>query len=133
MSKSRAIIGALVAMAGLTLPVAASQAQTAPVIYAGLDRGVHALVVKITVKPDRAAEFLQLMRARIEQSRGDPAVVDFRVFGSADPAVFYAFESFHSREAFNAFAKSPDSAAFAIRIKEVVAQPLKAQVLKLLS
>ncbi len=129
MSKLRAITVALVTAAYMALP-AVAQAQTTPAIYAELDRGVHALVVKITVKPDRTAEFLQLMRARIEQSRSDPAVVDFRVFASADPAVFYAFESYRGRDAFDVSRKSPDSAAFAARIKDVMAQLSEAQVLK---
>ena len=67
---------------------------------AELDRSIHALVMEVTVKPDRTADFLQLMHGRIEQSRGDPTFVDFRVFASADPAIFYAFESWEAHIGF---------------------------------
>ena len=75
-------------------------------------------------------EFKDLMRARIQSSRADPAVVDFRFFATPDPEIFVGFESFRSEAAFQAFAKSPDSAAFLGRLSATLVRAPEAKVLR---
>lgn len=120
---------ALAVSAGLALRSPAT-AQTAPATYAELDRGVHALVVTITVKPDKTGEFLELMKARIRQSRAEAEVVDFRILATDDPQVFVGFESFRGPAAFGAFAKAPASAAFTESLRPLLARPWEVQFLR---
>lgn len=121
----------IAALVGVAAPAAAfAQAQTAPDTYAQLDRGVYALVVKLAIKPGKTDEFVRLIKARIQQSRGDAAVVDFRMLASADPQVFYGFESFRSEEAFKTFEQSPESKAFAKALKALQDKPVEAQFLR---
>lgn len=118
----------IAALVGVAAPAAAF-ARTAPDTYAQLDRGVYALVVKLAIKPGKTDEFVRLIKARIQQSRGDAAVVDFRMLASADPQVFYGFESFRSEGAFKAFEQSPESKAFAEALKALQDKPAEAQFL----
>ena len=115
----------LVGLASTSVP-----AQTAPGTYGELDAGSHALVLTLAVKPDKVDEFGNLMKSRIQTSRADPAVVDFRFFATPDPLVFVGFESFRSEAAFQAFAKSPDAAAFLERLSTTLARPPEAKLLR---
>lgn len=115
------------ALAAVAIPPAA--AQTPAPTYRQLDRGVHALVVTLTVRPGQEAAFLRAMKARIADSRRHPAVVDFRILATPDPLVFQGFESFTSKAAFERFARTPQSAAFLAEMKPILAKDLDVTVL----
>ncbi len=66
---------------------------------------------------------------RVAQASRDGAVVDFRLFATDDPQVFPAFERFRGKDAFDAFARTPESGAFVERLKPLLAAPLKARML----
>lgn len=124
-------IGLMAPMAIFTIAFAsAATAQTAPATYAELDKGTYALVVKITIKPGQVDRFLEIMKARISDSRNNPRVVDFRILASPNPLVFYGFESFLNRAAFETFAKEPNSVAFLAAMKNIQAKDLEVQFLK---
>lgn len=106
------------------------RAQTAPAVFAVMDRSRFAIDVEIRIQPGSEAEFLALIRQRVAQSRGDTAVVDFRILATSDPLVFRAFETFTDEAAFRAFAASAASAEFGQRLKPLLAAPLAATLLR---
>ncbi|WP_026638243.1 MULTISPECIES: putative quinol monooxygenase [Bordetella] len=110
------------AAAGLTAGLAAvpAAAQTSPETYARLDSGGFAIIVKLTVQPGQRERFLDIMKARVEQARTHPGVVDFRILATPDPQVFMGYESFADRAAFDEFAATPASAEFMAAMKPIL-------------
>lgn len=125
-SKALQIVAALLLSSTIS---GSAFAQSRPEIHEQLDQGSHTLIVKLTIQAAQVNEFLHLMKSRIQQSRNASAVVDFRFFGSADPLIFYGVESFTNKEAFTAFAQSPESKAFAEALKGMLEKPLEVQFL----
>lgn len=125
------LIGLLapVAIFAMAVPSAAT-AQTAPATYAQLDKGIYALVVKITIEPGQVNRFLKVMKTRISDSRKNSKVVDFRILATSNPLVFYGFESFVNKAAFETFAKEPNSVAFLAAMKDIQAKNLEVQFLQ---
>lgn len=126
---------ALIAAAGIgfssCLLVAAPSAiaQTAPETYAKLDATGFSIIVKLTVVPKQRENFLRVMKARIEDSRTHPAVVDFRMLATPDPQVFLGYESFTTRAAFDQFATTAQSKAFLTEMKPILAQNIEVTTL----
>nr|CBA30109.1 hypothetical protein Csp_A15510 [Curvibacter putative symbiont of Hydra magnipapillata] len=59
---------------------APAQAQTAPTVFAVMDRSRFAIDMEIRIQPSIVAKFLALIQQWVAQSRGGAAVVDFRAF-----------------------------------------------------
>ena len=121
---------ALFACAGTLWVHAPVNAQTAPAVYAVMDRSRFAIDVEIRIQRGSEGEFLALIWQRVAHSRSDAAVVDFRILATSDPLVFRAFETFTDEAAFRAFAASASSADFGQRLKPLLAAPLSATLLR---
>jgi len=115
----------------ITLAAAAAPSVAAQPSPAEVDRAGFALVAKITIKPGQTGRFIEAMKAQVSASRAEPGVVAFNVLqSSADPLVFYSFESYRDRAAFEAHVKTADTAKILGVLKEVQARDLEAQFLQ---
>ncbi len=87
----------------LASATALAVALTAFSAFAQADTGTFALVAKITIKPGQERRFVEAMKAQVNASRAKPGVVGFRVLASSsDPLVFYSFEEYRDKAAFEA-------------------------------
>ena len=90
-----------------------------------------ALAVTITVKPGQQNRFIQAMQAQVQASRGEPGVAEFNAFASqSDPLVFYTFERYRDKAAFEAHLAAPNTAKLLAVLKEVQAKELEATFLQ---
>lgn len=90
-----------------------------------------ALAVTITVKPGQQDRFVQAMQAQVQASRGEPGVSEFDAFASqSDARVFYTFERYRDKAAFEAHLASPNTAKLLAVLKEVQAKELEATFLQ---
>ena len=97
---------------------------------AQVDAGTFALISKITIKAGQQRRFVEAMQAQVEASRAEPGVVEFRVLASSsDPLVFYSFESYRDKAAFEAHVKAPSTTKLLAVLKDVQAKDLGAQFL----
>ena len=118
-------IAMLASAAALTL------ALPAPPASAQADAGTFALIAKITIKPGQVDRFVEAMKAQVDASRAEPGVVEFRVLASSsDPLVFYSFESYRDKPAFEAHVRAPSTARLLAVLKDVQAKDLEAQFLQ---
>ncbi len=110
---------------------ALAAALAAPPAHAQADAGTFALIAKITIKPGQVDGFVKAMKAQVDASRAEPGVVEFRVLASSsDPLVFYSFESYRDRPAFEAHVRTPSTARLLAVLKDVQAKELEAQFLQ---
>ena len=94
------------------------------------DAGTFALIAKITIKPEQGGRFMEAMKAQVDESRAEPGVVGFRVFASsADPLVFYSFEEYRDKAAFEAHVKASSTTRLLSVLKDVQAKDLEVQFL----
>ena len=109
-----------VALTALTALPASAQADT----------GTFALIAKITIKPGQERRFVEAMKAQVDASRAEPGVVGFRVLASSsDPLVFYSFEEYRDKAAFEAHVKASSTVKLLSILKDVQAKDLEAQFL----
>lgn len=96
MSRTRRRSLARLAAAIMALAAAGTAPATAAQPGSGKpDAAPFVVLLKITIKPGQAEQFVAAMNAQAAASRGELGVLDFRVFQSdADPAVFYSVESY---------------------------------------
>ena len=95
------------------------------------DAETFALIAKITIKPGQERRFVEAMKAQVDASRAEPGVVEFRVLASSsDPLVFYSFESYRDKAAFEAHVTTPSTTRLLAVLKDVQARELEAQFLK---
>lgn len=115
----------------LASATALAAALAAPPAYAQVDAGTFALIAKITIKPGQVDSFVEAMKAQVDASRAEPGVVEFRVLASSsDPLVFYSFESYRDKPAFEAHVRTPSTARLLAVLKDVQAKELEAQFLQ---
>ena len=118
-------IAMLASAAALTL------ALPAPPASAQADAGTFALIAKITIKPGQVDRFVEAMKAQVGASRAEPGVVEFRILASSsDPLVFYSFESYRDKPAFEAHVRTASTARLLAVLKDVQAKDLEAQFLQ---
>ena len=90
-----------------------------------------ALVVTITVKPGQQDRFVQAMQAQVQASRSEPGVTEFSAFASqSDPRIFYTFERYGDKAAFEAHLAALNTARLLAVLKEVQAKELEATFLQ---
>lgn len=95
------------------------------------DAGTFALVAKITIKPGQERRFVEAMKAQVDASRAEPGVVAFRVLASSsDPLVFYSFEEYRDKAAFEAHVRTPSTTKLLAVLKDVQAKDLEAEFLQ---
>jgi quinol monooxygenase YgiN len=127
----RITMRASAAALAVALAFAATPAAAARAAPAEMDRASFALIAKITVKPGQVDRFVEAMKAQVEASRREPGVVDFRALASAsEPLVFYTFESYRDKAAFEAHARAPNTIRLLNILKDVQAKDLEAQFLQ---
>ena len=103
----------------------------APPASAQADPGTFALIARITIKPGQVDTFVKAMKAQVDASRAEPGVIEFRVLASSsDPLVFYSFESYRDKSAFEAHVRAPHTARLLAVLKDVQANELEAQFLQ---
>ncbi len=113
------------------LTVAVAAPALLPAIAAGPAPQPVTLAVTITVKPGQQDRFVQAMQAQIQASRGEPGVAEFNAFASqSDPLVFYTFERYRDKAAFQAHLAAPNTAKLLAVLKEVQAKELEATFLQ---
>ena len=114
----------------LASATALAVALTALPAYAQADAGTFALIVKITIKPGQERRFVEAMKAQVDASRAESGVVEFRVLASSsDPLVFYSFEEYRDKAAFEAHLKAPNTTKLLSALKDVQGKDLEAQFL----
>ncbi len=127
---TRNMISAIRRSALLASAAALALAFNALPASAQADAGTFALIAKITIKPGQEKRFVEAMQAQVDASRAEPGVVEFRILvSSSDPLVFYSFESYQDKAAFEAHVKTPSTTSLLAVLKEVQAKDLEAQFL----
>jgi len=105
-------------------------AQSSDNVSTALDMASYSLLVKLPIRPESRAEFLRIIKDRVEASRQRSEVVDFRVLATPDPNVYIAFESFRNKDAFSTFEKLPESQRFLNVLKPLLSGSPEASVLR---
>ncbi len=94
------------------------------------DARAFALIAKITIKAGQEGIFVKPMKAQMDASRAEPGVLAFRVLASSsDPLVFYSFEEYRNKAAFEAHLASADTKRLLSLLKDIQAADLEAQIL----
>jgi len=115
----------------LASATALAAALAAPPATAQADAGTFALIAKITIKPGQVDSFVEATKVQVEASRAEPGVVEFRVLASSsDPLVFYSFESYRDKPAFEARVRTPSTARLLAVLEDVQAKEIEAQFLR---
>jgi quinol monooxygenase YgiN len=108
-----------------------SDFQSAPMHTASveIDKATYCLFAKLTVKSDQVDKFVSAMKTAIAESRKEPGVVDYRSYRSdRDANVFFNFEAFADKAAFDAHVASPHIAAAGKIFAEVLAGPIEVEI-----
>jgi quinol monooxygenase YgiN len=119
----------LVVAAPMILPSTAG-AQPPGSVSTALDVASYGLLVKLPIRQESRAQFLRIIKDRVEASRQRPEVVDFRVLATSEPNVYIAFESFRNKEAFSTFEKLPESQNFLNVLKPLLSGAPEVSILR---
>jgi len=129
MKKTRLCALSLAVAAPMILPSTAG-AQSPDSVSTALDAASYGLLVKLPIRQESRAQFLRLIKDRVEASRQRSEIVDFRVLATAEPDVYIAFESFRNKDAFSTFEKLPESQNFLNVLKPLLSGAPEVSILR---
>ncbi len=96
---------------------------------AEIDKATYCLFAKFTVKSEQVDKFVSAVKTAIAESRKEPGVVDYRSYRSdKDANVFFNFEAFADKAAFDAHVASPHIAAASKIFAEVLTEPIEGEI-----
>lgn len=87
---------------------------------------MYVVTVQIKVKPGCEEAFLAATRNNVSETRKEPGHVAFDVSqGEAEPAAFFFYEVYRSKDAFQAHQQTPHYFAWRDAVADLMAEPRK--------